>query len=58
MGLLNSKENENVELAKNMLDLGIDIEQVAQITGLPKEEVVRLLNGNNSDMKNWHNFFL
>ncbi len=52
MGLLNSKENENVELAKNMLDLGIDIEQVAQITGLPKEEVVRLLNGNNSDMKN------
>ena len=52
MGLLNSKENENVELAKNMLDLGIDIEQVAEITGLSKEEVVKLLNGNNSGMEN------
>ena len=52
MGLLNSKENENVELAKNMLDLGIDIEQVAEITGLSKEEVVKLLNGNKSDMEN------
>lgn len=52
MGLLNSKENENVELAKNMLDLGIDIEQVAQITGLSKEEVIKILNGDNSDIEN------
>ena len=55
MGLLHSKENENVELAKNMLELGIDIEQVAQITGLSKEEVVRLLSDTNSNMENCSN---
>lgn len=52
MGLLNSKENENVELAKNMLELGIDIGQVAEITGLSKEEVIKILNGDNSDIEN------
>lgn len=52
MGLLNSKENENVELAKNMLELGIDIGQIAEITGLSKEEVIKILNGDNSDIEN------
>ncbi len=42
MGLLHSEENENEELAKEMLTLGLDIEQICQITKLSKEEVEKL----------------
>lgn len=44
MGILNNQENENTELAKEMFDLGLDIEQICKITKLSKEEIEKLLN--------------
>ncbi len=46
MGLINSKEDENVQVAKEMLSLGIDIEQVCEITKLSREAVERIIQEN------------
>ncbi len=46
MGLINSKENENVQIAKEMLSLGIDIEQVCEITKLSKEAIEKIIQEN------------
>lgn len=43
MGLLHNKENENIDLAKQMLSLGLDIEQICEITKLSKEQIQQLL---------------
>ena len=43
MGLLNSRGKENEDLAKNMLELGLDIEQISKLTGLSKEEIGKLM---------------
>ncbi len=42
MGIINNQDEENTKLAKEMLTLGIDIEQICQITKLTKEEVEKL----------------
>ena len=42
MGLVHSQGNENVEMAREMLELGLDIDQICQITKLSKEEVEKL----------------
>ena len=46
MGLINSKEDENVQVAKEMLSLGIDIEQVCEITKLSREAVEKIAKEN------------
>lgn len=46
MGLLHNKENENIDLAKQMLNLGLDIEQICEITKLSKEEIEQIINEN------------
>lgn len=46
MGLLNSQENENIDIAKNMLAIGIDIDQVCQLTNLSREEIERIIEEN------------
>ena len=42
MGLLQNRKNEDEEVAREMLELGLDIEQISQITGLSKEEIEAL----------------
>ena len=42
MGLINSKEDENVQIAKEMLTLGIDIDQVCNLTKLSKEAILKI----------------
>ena len=44
MGLIHNKENENVQLAKEMLSLGLDLDQICQVTNLKKEELKELLD--------------
>ena len=44
MGLLDSRENENMQIAKQLLNMGIDIDQVCQITKITKEEAEKMLN--------------
>ena len=46
MGLINSQEDENVQIAKEMLSLGIDIEQVCEITRLSREAVEKIAKEN------------
>ena len=46
MGLINSQEDENVQIAKEMLSLGIDIEQVCEITRLSRETVEKIAKEN------------
>ena len=47
MGLINSKEDENIQIAKEMLSLGIDIEQVCEISMLSKEAVEKIAKEGN-----------
>lgn len=42
MGLLQNRKNEDEEVARDMLEIGLDIEQISQITGLSKEEIEEL----------------
>ena len=46
MGLLQKRKNEDEEVARDMLEIGLDIEQISQITGLSKEEIEELEKGN------------
>ena len=39
MGILQNKKNEDEDVARDMLKLGLDIEQISQITGLSVEEI-------------------
>ena len=43
MGVLQNKKNEDEDVARDMLKLGLDIEQISQITGLSVEEIKELL---------------
>ena len=47
MGLIHNKENENVQLAKEMLALGLDLEQICQVAHIEKEELQKLLKQSN-----------
>ena len=38
------REEEKLEMAKNMKSLGIDIDTIAKVTGLSKEEIIEKLN--------------
>lgn len=42
MGLLQNRKNDDENVARDMLELGLDIEQISQITGLSKEEIDKL----------------
>lgn len=42
MGLLQNRKNEDEEVAREMIELGLDVEQISQITGLSKEEIEAL----------------
>ena len=42
MGVLQNKKNEHEDVARDMLKLGLDIEQISQITGLSVEEIKEL----------------
>ena len=42
MGLLQNRKNEDEDVAREMLELGLDIEQISQITGLSVEEIEKL----------------
>ena len=42
MGVLQNKKNEDEYVARDMLKLGLDIEQISQITGLSVEEIKEL----------------
>lgn len=46
MGLLQNRKNEDEEVARDMLEIGLDIEQISQITGFSKEEIEELEKGN------------
>ncbi len=46
MGLVHSQNEENIIIAKELLSLGIDVEQICQVTKLTKEEVLNLANNN------------
>lgn len=46
MGLLQNRKNEDEEVARDMLEIGLDIEQISQITGLSKEEIEELEKSN------------
>ena len=46
MGLLQNRKNEDEEVARDMLEIGLDIEQISQITGLSEEEIEELEKGN------------
>lgn len=48
MGVIHNKENENIQLAKEMLSLGIDLDQICQVTHLQKEELQKLINETNN----------
>jgi len=41
-GIEKGREMEKIEIAKNSLNLGIEIEKIAKITGLTVEEVKKL----------------
>ncbi len=47
MGLINSQEDENIEIAKEMLSLGLDIDQICEVTKLSKEAVIKIAMENN-----------
>jgi len=38
------ERNKSIEIAKKLLKEGMDIDKIAQITELPKEEIKKLLN--------------
>lgn len=42
MGVLQNKKNEDEDVVRDMLKLGLDIEQISQITGLSVEEIKEL----------------
>ena len=42
MGVLQNKKNEDEDVARDMLKLGLVIEQISQITGLSVEEIKEL----------------
>lgn len=42
MGVLQNKKNEDEDVARDMLKLGLDIEQISQITGL-SETIVKVV---------------
>lgn len=42
MGVLQNKKNVDEDVARDMLKLGLDIEQISQITGLSVEEIKEL----------------
>ena len=42
MGLLQNRKNEDEDVAREMLELGLDIEQISQITGLSVEKIKKL----------------
>lgn len=48
MGLIHNKENENVQLAKEMLSLGLDLDQICQVTHMEKEELQELVDETNN----------
>ena len=41
-GIMEGKEEERLEIAKNMKALGIDINTIVKATGLSKEEVLKI----------------
>ncbi|WP_405374944.1 hypothetical protein, partial [Pseudobutyrivibrio sp.] len=41
-GVAEGEQKEKIRTAKNLKQLGVDIETIAQATGLPKEEIERL----------------
>ena len=43
-GRQEGREEEKLEIAKNMKSLGIDIDTIAKATGLSKEEIFEKLN--------------
>lgn len=54
LGLIHNKENENVQLAKEMLSLGLDLDQICQVTNLKKEELQKLLDETKNQCKIEH----
>ena len=41
-GIKEGINKRNIEIAKNMLDRNMDIDEIVQITGLSKEEIIRI----------------
>ena len=49
MDFYNTKNDEKREIAKNMLDLDIEINKIVKATGLTAEEINRLKESSNKD---------
>ena len=43
----NGKEEGKEEIAKKLIEMGMEINQIAKITGLSKEKIEKLKNNNN-----------
>ena len=43
-GMAEGKKEEKIEIAVNLLKMGMDVASVAKATGLPTDEIIRLLN--------------
>ena len=46
-GIKNGKEEGKEEIAKKLIEMGMEINQIAKITGLSKEKIEKLKNNNN-----------
>lgn len=46
MGLLQNRKNDDEHVARDMIELGLDIEQISKITGLSIEEIEKLEKNN------------
>ncbi len=42
MGLLQNRKNDDEDVAREMLEFGLDIEQISEITGLSIDEIEKL----------------
>ena len=59
-GIIEGEFNAKIKIAKNLISIGMSIDQVGAVTGLPTEEIQKILNWEYKTIKEkpniWHLF--